>query len=155
MDRFRQDIFKLRDQLFDEARDGLINFDHPAYGMLRKTMNGYIRFAHRLSFLDILVTLSILNISDEDRFSFQGKWLRATDGLDEKTMERLTWFRSEMERLVRSKIRRSSIISLSMIALVAGVACAFNSCKSRAKRFLSLQPMYDGVNSAAMAEGRA
>lgn len=49
VDRFRQRIFEVRDELFDYAAEGKISFDDPAYGALRGLLNSYIRFAHRLS----------------------------------------------------------------------------------------------------------
>ena len=49
VDSFRQDMFTLRDSLFDQAVEGKITFDAPAYGMLRMTINGFIRFGHRLT----------------------------------------------------------------------------------------------------------
>jgi len=50
VDLFRQRLFALRDELFDLGRTSQIAFHHQAYGLLRTTINGYIRFAHRLSF---------------------------------------------------------------------------------------------------------
>jgi|SRR5882672_2427141 len=49
VDLFRQRMFALRDELFDMAASGRIAFDNPAYGKLRDMLNGYIRFAHRVS----------------------------------------------------------------------------------------------------------
>jgi hypothetical protein len=49
IDAFRQRIFEIRDELFDYAAEGGIPFDHPAYGALRGLLNGYIRFAHKMS----------------------------------------------------------------------------------------------------------
>jgi hypothetical protein len=49
VDKLRQDLFAIRDQLFDEALDGKINFDDDAYRISRQLINGMIRFAHRLS----------------------------------------------------------------------------------------------------------
>jgi hypothetical protein len=49
VDWIRQSMFALRDELFDEARAGTISFDSQAYRATRATMNGAIRFAHRLS----------------------------------------------------------------------------------------------------------
>lgn len=60
VDHFRQEMYKLRDGFFDEAATGRLNFDMKAYGMLRSTMNGMIRFAHRLSLLHVLVGVVIL-----------------------------------------------------------------------------------------------
>lgn len=49
IERFRQRIFQIRDELFDFAADGHLTFDDPAYGALRSSMNSMIRFAHRMS----------------------------------------------------------------------------------------------------------
>lgn len=49
VDKLRQDLFAIRDKLFDEALDGKINFDDDAYKISRQLINGMIRFAHRLS----------------------------------------------------------------------------------------------------------
>lgn len=50
-------MFALRDELFDYAASGKISFSHPAYRLLRQSMNGYIRYAHRLSFFRLLLTV--------------------------------------------------------------------------------------------------
>lgn len=49
IDRLRQQLFTVRDELFDEARAGHISFTDPAYKATRTVLNGMIRFAHRLS----------------------------------------------------------------------------------------------------------
>ncbi len=49
VDLFRQQMFALRDELFDFAADGKIKFDDPAYVLLRQLMNGFIRYAHNLT----------------------------------------------------------------------------------------------------------
>lgn len=49
VDKFRQQLFELRDNFFDEASKGNLGFDDPAYGMLRNAMNGFIRFGHRIN----------------------------------------------------------------------------------------------------------
>src|SRR5438105_11888454 len=68
IDKVRQEMFALRDQFFDEAAAGLIPFDHPAYGLLRSTMNGFIRFAHKLTLPDLLV-LGVIDRFSSDRVS--------------------------------------------------------------------------------------
>jgi hypothetical protein len=50
LDRFRQDLFALRDELFDTAARGEVAFDDPAYTTLRALINSMIRFAHRVTF---------------------------------------------------------------------------------------------------------
>src|SRR5437899_1072828 len=57
IDAFRYKLFVLRDALFDAAADGMMPFDHPAYGMLRQYINGFIRFAHRLTTTTLLLLI--------------------------------------------------------------------------------------------------
>lgn len=45
----RKRLFDTRNHLFLLAVDGKLSFDHKAYGMCRKTINGMIRYCHKLS----------------------------------------------------------------------------------------------------------
>jgi hypothetical protein len=55
-DLFRQQMFAIRDELFDFAADGNVSFDDPAYMLLRGLMNGFIRYAHNLTPFRILMS---------------------------------------------------------------------------------------------------
>ena len=55
VDNFRQRLFAIRDELFDLGRAGVIAFDHPAYGVVRTLINGFIRFANRIGVLSLLL----------------------------------------------------------------------------------------------------
>jgi hypothetical protein len=55
IDELRQQLFATRDHLFDLALQKKVRFEDPAYGILRTMINGYIRFAHRLTPMAILV----------------------------------------------------------------------------------------------------
>jgi hypothetical protein len=44
----------LRDEMFDDAAAGKISFNDAAYGTLRITMNGLIRYAHTIGVLHLL-----------------------------------------------------------------------------------------------------
>lgn len=59
VDLTRKKLFKLRDDLFDLGVDGKISFDSKAYGMCRKTINGMIRYCHRVSIYKVFVDLFI------------------------------------------------------------------------------------------------
>jgi hypothetical protein len=45
----RQDLFEVRDALFDAALRNQFLFRHPAYVRLRQSINVYIRFAHKFT----------------------------------------------------------------------------------------------------------
>ena len=67
-DAFRQIMFQLRDELFDEARKGTINFDDDAYIMLRSAINNFIRFGHKLNLIQVIllhITLKAENYTSE------------------------------------------------------------------------------------------
>lgn len=49
VDAFRQQMFEVRDELFDLAIRKEISFDDQAYVLLRQLMNGFIRYAHNLT----------------------------------------------------------------------------------------------------------
>jgi hypothetical protein len=55
IDALRNRLFALRDDLFDYASAGNVEFDEPAYFKLRGVINSLIRFAHRLTFTRFLL----------------------------------------------------------------------------------------------------
>ncbi len=65
VDRLRQQLFALRDDLFDQAADGRIAFESGAYQATRLMLNGMIRFGHRASLSHILASRCMLR--DEHR----------------------------------------------------------------------------------------
>src|ERR1051326_8611895 len=54
-DKLRDELFELRNDLFDRATEGRISFQEPAYQILRNTMNGLIRGAEHFSFARFLI----------------------------------------------------------------------------------------------------
>ncbi len=59
VDSFRQKMFCVRDEMFDFAADGNIAFDDPAYLLLRRQMNGLIRYGHQLTVFRSIMTKAI------------------------------------------------------------------------------------------------
>src|SRR2546425_10001640 len=59
LDTFREQLFTIRAELFDYAASGKIDFSHPAYRLLRQSMNGFIRYGHQLSFFRLCMALLI------------------------------------------------------------------------------------------------
>lgn len=55
IDVTRQQLFELRDQLFDLAADGKLSFQSETYKILRKVFNTSIRFAHEADWVHIYV----------------------------------------------------------------------------------------------------
>lgn len=88
VDDLRQDLFALRDELFDAAAAGKIPFDDPAYGMLRRTLNGFIRFGHRLNLVETILLLIMpgtRQLLAETGPKFDQKWQKVTANISSES----------------------------------------------------------------------
>lgn len=116
VDRFRQEMFALRDEVFDFAASGGIAFRHPAYGMLRLTMNGFVRWADRLRLMEIIFfrLLSRRDLGDNSRFD--ADWEKALNGLNDTAQCRMNGFRDRMHQVLISHLLfRSPIVVVTLI----------------------------------------
>jgi hypothetical protein len=121
VDRFREDLFELRNQLFDFAAAGGIDFDHPAYGRLRVTMNSMIRFAHKVSFLRLVLTWAFLPYEPEGIQNHFKSWLKAVDSLESKSARReLLEFHGKMIGLMVVHIVRGSLFLACLFVIITG-----------------------------------
>ncbi|MBA3753774.1 MAG: hypothetical protein H0X01_06505 [Nitrospira sp.] len=121
-DKLRQDVFALRDTLFDYAHSGAIGFDHQAYAVLRTRMNGLIRFAHRATwthiFLIFLFTRKSMAVSVDESNS---RWQEAFSQLHQtETRLKLREFHDHMQLLIAKHLIRGSLILTP--TLLIGVA---------------------------------
>ena len=116
VDRFRQEMFALRDEVFDFAAAGGIAFDHSAYGMLRLTMNGFVRWADKLRLMEILF-LRLLSHRDRGQNSkFDADWEKALNGLGDASRHRLNDFRDRMHQVVIAHLLfRSPVVVITLI----------------------------------------
>lgn len=71
LDAFRQEMFAIRDELFDYATTGNISFDDTAYRLLRRSMNGFIRYGHQLTFFRLCLTMVELKLAGA---TSESKW---------------------------------------------------------------------------------
>lgn len=62
----RQKLFKIRDELFDFAAQGNISFDNDYYIKTRENLNGFIRFAHAMTWISLLIGKRVLPKSSND-----------------------------------------------------------------------------------------
>jgi cbb3-type cytochrome oxidase subunit 3 len=106
IDLFRQQVFALRDELFDFAADGKISFDNPAYVDLRELMNGFIRYAHNLTPFRILMSfLRWKCTSGELERTWTESWNKALDQVaDQDVRDRLQQFHSRATDLVLGQL---------------------------------------------------
>ena len=58
-DLLQNRLFAARQELFDIGRRGDLPFDHPAYGLIRTTINGFIRVGPQASLIGVIVLLCL------------------------------------------------------------------------------------------------
>lgn len=114
IDSLRQRLFALRDELFDLAADGHIEFSDPAYWRLRLAINGMIRFAHRISFARLVFTSVLFSPVLADASSYV-RWRESVKRVDSaKTQERLRQIHHQMSLiLVRHMVSGSVVLMIA------------------------------------------
>ena len=124
LDTFRQEMFAVRDELFDYAAAGKISFNDPAYRLLRQSMNGFIRYGHQLTFFRLCLTITRWRIfDDKPDLSWASKWEQALEHVgDNSVIKDLREFHTRALSLVIGRlVSGSPVLLLSLIAAVATV----------------------------------
>jgi hypothetical protein len=124
LDCFRQQMFTVRDDLFDYAASGKISFRHPAYRLLRQSMNGFIRYGHQISFCQFVMTwLAWKAIEGRNSFNWERQWRSALDSLDAETRKDLLGFHDRgtahvSERIIFGSPLLILVLAISVVAVV-------------------------------------
>jgi hypothetical protein len=122
LDCFRQEMFAVRDELFDYASSGRIAFSHPAYKLLRQSMNGFIRYGHQVSFCQFIMTwLAWKALEGRDSFKWKTKWEAALSSLDEQTRKDFIGFYERATMCVVERIVLGSPILIFSVAVSAAI----------------------------------
>jgi hypothetical protein len=118
---FRRKMFVLREELFDFARAGDIGFDHPSYKLLRNLMNGFIRYAHRLTCFQIFLTFARWGVTEEIHpLTWNVKWKESLLTVaDVSTRERLTSLHGRaMDAVANHLVSGSPLLTLAFLAAI-------------------------------------
>jgi hypothetical protein len=146
IDRLRQKLFALRDELFDYAAAGNIPFDHDAYGMLRHTINGFIRFSHILSITGILMTAMLERIRGPlPGQSFHARWQKTTTTLAPEVGAAMDGFMNRLHLLIAQHVLGVSTLWL--------LITAYRSKKTIEALYACLTRKLDRMDGSALAFG--
>jgi hypothetical protein len=120
LDAFRQSMFALRDEMFDYAASGNIAFNDPAYSLLRKSMNGFIRYAHNLTFFRVILVVfywKMFSIQPETKW--WNSWDEATSRLPNEVVQRdLRCFHHRAMQLVARRLVLGSPFLMTLLIFV-------------------------------------
>ena len=149
VNRFRHEMFALRDQLFDEAAGGQLSFDSPVYGLLRSTINGFIRFGHRIGLTQFIV-FAVFGAGVADN-SFSERLEKGMADLPEEARNRIQLLATRMNVILLRHIALGSPMLLFAVLVVALPLLVKNWIRAALLQRLS-RPI-DEVDTAALAYG--
>ena len=140
IDATRQRLFKLRDELFDKARAGEIDFNSPAYGAMRCALNRSIRFTHRtnITFITLILAKAIYD-GESLESSFSKHMDKHSKNLDEEQKKLIDETKKQMDFInVRHAINASPIFAFGVLAPIGLIS----QIADHMKKYLDL---FDGV----------
>jgi len=122
VDAFRDDMFALRDELFALAQDGQLSFHAPAYGLLRTTLNGFIRYGHRTNIISFLIFAARVPAEQQEQLyemSPGSRLSRARESLPPETREALAIIETRMHTAVLKQLMLGSpwLLALALAAI--------------------------------------
>ena len=147
VDYFRQRLFKLRDELFESAAAGNIEFTHPAYTDLRLTMNALIRYGHRVTILRIVMSMvSLARSGNSHVVNGYAAWREQTERIEnEETRNRIYAFRNEISKIMAAHMILISPMTLAAICAIAiylkmheGIKKSFSEARDAARERIEL-----------------
>jgi hypothetical protein len=156
LDSFRQNVFALRDELFDYAAAGNISFNDPAYRLLRQSMNGFIRYAHQLSLFRLVFTFEIWKYRHEK--SWADSWEKALKNVNRLEVRRkLNEFHERSLVLVMDRIVTGSPILILALAFTFLIFTLHQGFKNLKETLELLVPKVGSkfVNPRALEEAAA
>lgn len=151
IDSFRQKMFILRDQLFDDARNGKIGFNDPSYMMLRSSMNGFIQFGHKLNIWQaIFLTFFVKKAKIPTTFSNK---LEETVAKNTETQKQLikSYYVKMNYHVIRHLIMSSPVLVITVVVPLV----SFIFLRMNLEKFMKCSRNYlDKINATAYAHGK-
>lgn len=153
VDVFRQKMFQLRDELFDEAAQGKISFNDPAYGMLRSAMNGHIRFAHQSNIWQALLFSWLTRNDEKFDHPFDKEFNKNTEKCSAAQKEIYLKYYIRMIIYFCEHLIKSSAVLVGMI--IPLLALWYITKLQIAKFTTWLKAKFDRLNAMALEIGKA
>ncbi len=120
LEKFRDDLFMVREKLFDYARTGKIEFSDEAYLLLRKRINSLLRYGHRINFTNLFVVF-LFPLSSFEKYSKEHKqeFIDAIEALPNKESKELIY---EIKNTVAERIIKYLFNSAPLLILLIPVS---------------------------------
>jgi hypothetical protein len=145
-DLSRQVIFERRDRLFNLALDGRIDFNSEGYRAARQVLNGYLRFAHEMTWVDFLISAYFIQI----RRRQPPRWHDTLQTLPADVRGEINELVRECSAVLTAMMALKSMLLGPICGLIAiGLVCT--SGLSWLLRRVARQEKFDRVNDTIQA----
>jgi hypothetical protein len=115
IDRVRNDLFALRDELFIFAANGGVSFNDPAYRSLRNRINALVRNAHIISLSRIMIySVADDYISRKDSLERLNSWVLSVGKLSVPTQEKIHKINDQVAIVLVRQVIAGSILLMPM-----------------------------------------
>ncbi|HSU15427.1 hypothetical protein [Longimicrobium sp.] len=146
IDLFRQRMFALRDELFDFAAIGGIEFDAEAYGITRSTLNGFIRFGERVTLGSAIVAGIAYRKAEHERLAFNLQLREAMADLSPDQRKTIDSIVARMGAYVTEQVVLTSPFLLILLIPATTVLVASVAGGHLAAKMLSVSPVRKMLN---------
>ena len=111
LDRTRQDLFALRDDLMAYWQRAGLPFEAPAYRLMREMLNGAIRFSHRVSLLRLAALMVVdAQFKGVDGAAFERRFEAALEGLSPDVQAHLRAVRRQAHLILLQHVVFGSLL---------------------------------------------
>lgn len=122
LDVFRQKMFAIRDDLFDLAQSGKLEFSSDAYKLFRTLVNVNIQFGHQLGFLNGLFICLASRNRQTPTPKFEQAWEKSQEGLGEDVKVSLKKLRDRVHLCILEQMVFTSVVLMfSLVAVALGL----------------------------------
>jgi hypothetical protein len=122
LDSLREKLFAIRNELFFFAAEGKIAFGNPAYRTLRDLINGMIRYAHKLSATQLVVTVLAYSFRPDEKWRQPMKqWREDVGALPPELRDKLIFSHDEMFRAVMKHVAGGNIVLMVAFSLLKAI----------------------------------
>lgn len=138
LDKTRQMLFAIRDQLFEDWAARQLPFNSKAYVIMRTTLNGMIRFAHRASIIRVIVAVTADRHFQGGAISkrYETELTDAVAELSPEVREVVQKAQMEMHSVMIDHLVKSSII-LQLLLVLVTVLLITNRLRARLLKWWS------------------
>lgn len=109
VDRTREELFALRDKLFDLGKNGEVPFDSDGFELLWNTINGTIRYGDKLTLYNGII--ETLFLKEESKEYFHDRYEESLQELNRISKAKLVEVHRELVGIIISHLIRSSILT--------------------------------------------